>query len=311
MARYSYRSCCRYKRKWPAGSAGGHRGGLIRACGASCVHWHCRALGVRRVVINLAEDAGCRIRGSVVVSCSPIGWVRRIVYRETMSLPGSCKGRCELTIDEVGHIDQGDEGKAGAPVRDGENVVSAHGSLGHLIAAIVGTFGSAAGAAVPRSDAWPNAIRAVKIGRRPRGEIGDHGRHLRREIEYNDGGAAASDEQCVSIWRHEKPVRGGERVHAIRARRTTLRPGQSTEGAVRAKSGKRIAEVCEERTVPATEPGKSVAGPCEIYTSEASDDGGNPLCLVNRVKLRPPALPEIISRVCHLIASPHIFPCAV
>src|SRR5258708_22012534 len=202
MARYSYRSCCRYKRKWPAGSAGGHRGGLIRACGASCVHWHGRALCVRCVVINLAEDAGCRIRGSVVVSCSPIGWVRRIVYRETMSLPGSCKGRCELTIYEVGHIDQGDERKAGVTIRDGENVVSAHGSISHFIAAIVGTFGSAAGAAIPRSDALTNAIRAVNILRRPRGEIGDHGRHLRCEIEYNDRAAAASDAQCVSIDRH-------------------------------------------------------------------------------------------------------------
>jgi len=86
-----------------------------------------------------------------------------------MSLPGSCKGRCELTIDEVGHIDQSDERKAGVTIRAGENVVSAHGSISHFIAAIVGTFGSAAGAAVPRSDAWPNAIRAVKSGDDPVG----------------------------------------------------------------------------------------------------------------------------------------------
>src|SRR6202035_2455597 len=132
-------------------------------------------------------------------------------------------------------------------------------------------------AAVPGGDAGANAIRAVKIGRRPRGKIGDHGRRILREIEDNYRGTAASDKRRISVWRHEKPVGAGERVYAIRARCTALRPRQSPEGAVRAKSGKRIAEVCEERSVPATEAGKSVTGPCEIYASEACDDGWTPL----------------------------------
>jgi len=59
-----------------------------------------------------------------------------------------------------------------------------------------------------------------------------------------------------SIWRHEKPVRGGERVsrHSRRDAQHCA-PGKSTEGAVRAKSGKRVAEVCEERIVPANRTG--------------------------------------------------------
>jgi len=105
-----------------------------------------------------------------------------------MSLPGSCKGRCELTIDEVGHIDQSDERKAGVTIRDGENVVSAHGSISHFIAAIVGTFGSAACRRRHSKKAMhgPTPFGPSKSGDDPRGEIGDHGRRVRREIEYND-----------------------------------------------------------------------------------------------------------------------------
>jgi len=72
-----------------------------------------------------------------------------------------------------------------------------------------------------------------------------------------------SDEQCVfHLGRHEKPVRSGERGsrHFAR-RRTALRPGQSTEGAVRAKSGKtQLPKFAKNGSFPATEPGKSVAG---------------------------------------------------
>src|ERR1700730_3504287 len=48
----------------------------------------------------------------------------------------------------------------------------------------------------------------------------------------------------------------------------------------------------------------SVARPGGIYTSEASDNGGNSLWFVHRVKLRAPARAEVISGVCHLIDSP-------
>jgi hypothetical protein len=145
-------------------------------------------------------------------------------------------------IDDVRHVDEGNERQSRIAVDHCENLV--RGIVGHFVSAIISAIGGGASFAVPGSDTPGDTLRAVIVGRYASRYNGEHCRRSGRigaqvhrgQVENHYAGAAVADKENFAIGSGSVAVWSGHRIHAVAAGCAALRAWESAEVMIRSKA---------------------------------------------------------------------------